>query len=280
MKKKDKLYQSESDWLRTGVFQVGHKSVRGNQIRYALAGVNDCAEADLLVTMVGGIPRDPNRRDVLPLINKLYGLLAVRFAGCRVSSLLYNQPATGGSSGNWDDETILSRSLTLAELMLTVGEEINVRRHVVIGTSAGAYMAVRALGEVIQGGHSVTSLVLQSPAVYPEELEIVPYGDRFTSLLRSGWDITTSPIFDRLNLFIDGGGRLRITFFEVDDPPIPKEIQKYFKRYVQGKSLDGVSFQYATINGVAHNFRSITKKPSDSAVDNDSIRLTASETMG
>ena len=250
MKKRDKLYQSESDWLRTGVFQVGHKSVRGNQIRYALAGVNDCEEADLLVTMVGGIPRDPNRRDVLPLINKLYGLLAVKLADCRVASLLYNQPATGGSSGDWNNETILSRSLTLAELMLAVGEEISVRRHVVIGTSAGAYMAVRALGEVIRGGHSVTSLVLQSPAVYPEELEIIPYGDR-----------------------------LRITFFEVDNPPIPKEIQEYFRRYVQGKSIDGASVQYAIINGVAHNFRRVTKNPSDSAVDNDSIRLTASETI-
>ncbi len=59
--------------------------------------------------MVEGIPRDLDRRNKLPLINKLYDLMATKLVDHDVNSVLYNQPATGGSSGDCDSKTITTR---------------------------------------------------------------------------------------------------------------------------------------------------------------------------
>ena len=88
--KADHLPQSEAEWLKTGKFEVENIAIGGKEIRCALVRG---PENSPLVTMVGGIPRDHERRKKLPLINKLYGHLALKILDQAESSLLYNQPA-------------------------------------------------------------------------------------------------------------------------------------------------------------------------------------------
>lgn len=270
---KEVLYQSEEEWLKTGLFKVGIAKINGNQIRYAITRVEKPAT---IVTMVGGIPRDPNRRKRLPLINKLYGLLALKLIEFNVVSIMYNQPATGGSGGDYRNETLESRSSTLAGLISHVGIKSNLTNHVVLGTSAGAYMAVKALENIVTNKFCVKKLILLSPAAYPAEAEAVPYGSKFTEIIRTPWDVADSPMFPRLENFVSNGGSVLISFFEFDNPPIPDFIQSYYREFSRRLNAQTGNVKLMTIPGVAHNFRRISNQPNDSAVDNNSIRTTAS----
>ena len=265
----DYLPQSEAEWLETGKFDIETTEIKGKQIRCALTRG---AEGKPLITMAGGIPRNPERRKKLPLINKLYGHLALKMLDENESSLLYNQPATGGSSGEWE---IQSRTNILAG----VSEHFYKRTHAsilsLIGTSAGAYMAVNALDQLEDQRIKVPKLVLLSPAAYPEKAENVPYGEAFGNIVRKSWNVEESPIFSKLEKYIKDGGAAFISFFEADDPPIPRHIQEYYKAFVQRLSSRGGAISVTTIPGVAHNFRRIGVPEGKNIVDNDSIRATA-----
>jgi len=273
-RKKDTLPQSEKGWLDTGKFTISTTSILGNRIRYA---VTNSVDTNLLVTMVGGIPRDPGRRNKLPLINKLYGLMATKLVDHGVNSVLYNQPATGGSSGNWDFETITTRSCTLANLIKHVGNSAGCFKHTLVGASAGAYMAVKATDLLSDNKNKIDKLVLISPAAYPFEIEGEPYGERFTKIISAPWGVENSPIFNRLEQFVLGGGSLLISFFEADDPPIPRHIQHYYCEFARKLIARNNNVQLITIPGVAHNFRRINTSEKGNIVDNDSIRSTTKE---
>jgi hypothetical protein len=272
--KKDILPQSEREWLETGKFTISTVSILGNRIRYT---VTNSVDTDLLVTMVGGIPRDPNRRSRLPLINKLYGLMATKLVDHSVNSVLYNQPATGGSSGDWDSETITSRSKTLVSLIEHTGNSTGCSKHTLIGASAGAYMAVKATDLLKGTKNKIDKLLLISPAAYPLEIENEPYGENFSKIVRAPWDVANSPMFSRLERFVLEGGSLLISFFEADDPPIPRYIQHYYCEFARKLISRNHDVQLITIPGVAHNFRRINTSEKGNVVDNDSIRSTAEE---
>lgn len=268
----DYLPQSEVEWLETGKFDIETIEIEGKQIKCALIRGT---KGKPLVTMAGGMPRDPERRKKLPLINKLYGHLALKMLDENESSLLYNQPATGGSDGEWENETIQSRTDVLAG----VSEHFYKRTHSsslsLIGTSAGAYMAVNALEQLENQHIKVPKLVLLSPAAYPEAAENVPYGETFSNIVRKPWNVEESPIFSKLEKYIEGGGSAFISFFEVDDPPIPKHIQEYYKAFAQRLSSEGGVIGVTTIPGVAHNFRRVGVPEGKNVIDNDNIRTTA-----
>ncbi|TSA44924.1 hypothetical protein D4R51_02950 [bacterium] len=268
----DYLPQSEAEWLETGKFDIETIRIGEKQIRCALV---KGTEGEPLVTMVGGIPRNPERRKKLPLINKLYGHLALKLLDENESSLLYNQPATGGSSGEWENETIQSRTDILVGVSRHFHELTNSSNLSLIGTSAGAYMAVNALEQLENQHIKVPKLVLLSPAAYPKDAEDVPYGPAFTGIVRQPWDIAESPIFPKLEQYIKNGGSVFISFFESDDPPIPEHIQEYYKTFAQRLSDEGGAINLTTIPGVAHNFRRIGVSEGKNVVDNDSIRATA-----
>src|SRR3989344_7628477 len=269
---KDYLPQSETEWLSTGKFTVEIATVSQSRIRCALTRGR---EGDRLVIMVGGIPRDPTRRQKLPLINKLYGHLAIKLLDHGMSSLLYNQPATGGSSGDWEKETLRSRAKTLEGIATHFSEQTSASDIALIGTSAGAYMALSAIEKIQSEGCKVSRLVLLSPAAYPEEIETVPYGEAFTTLIRTPWDVATSPVFPRLKKFISARGSLLVSFFEADTPPLPEYVQEYYRDFVRQLRTEGYDVTMLTIPGVAHNFRRIGVAEKKNVVDNDSIRATA-----
>jgi len=109
------LPQTEAEWLQTGEFEIGNSLILGNSIRYAL--VRPQAPSRTLTVMVGGIPRDAERQRTLPLINKLYGRLALLQARRDSYSLLYSQPGTGKSTGDLSRETFRTRIDTLVGLI-------------------------------------------------------------------------------------------------------------------------------------------------------------------
>src|SRR3989344_7289201 len=263
---KDYLPQSETEWLSTGKFTVEIATVSQSRIRCALTRGR---EGDRLVIMVGGIPRDPTRRQKLPLINKLYGHLAIKLLDHGMSSLLYNQPATGGSSGDWEKETLRSRAKTLDGIATHFSEQTSASDIALIGTSAGAYMAVSAIEAIQRTGHTVSKLALLSPAAYPKEIEEIPYGEAFTQRIHTPWDIATSPVFPRLQKFIASKGSLLVSFFEADNPPIPEYVQEYYRSFVRQLSTEGHDVTILTIPDVAHNFRRIGVSERKNVVDNN-----------
>ncbi len=274
MKKREKEYlpQSEAEWLSTGKFSNETVPVRSNRIRCAVA---KGPRTHRLIIMVGGIPRDPTKRERLPLVNKLYGHLARKLLDCGVTSIMYNQPATGGSTGEWEKETLNTRTQTLEDLTIHFVQQYLATDIGLIGTSSGAYMAVSAIEKIQSERCKVSKLVLLSPAAYPLEIERVPYGEEFTRLIRTLWDIATSPVFAKLRKFVTTGGALLVTFFEADNPPIPEYVQEYYRGFVRQSSKEGWNTKVFTIPGVAHNFRRIGSAEIRNVVDNDSIRVTA-----
>lgn len=263
--------QTEADWLATGRFKVEQVSVGDVSVRCAYV---EGTRGDRLVTMVGGIPRERDRRRNLPVINKLHGQLALALYEHGISSLMYNQPSTGGSSGDWDKEHLRSRTEVLARLVSYFNQKLSVADNALVGSSAGGYMAVGAAEQVQERGLHLSKLILLSPAAYPEKLECVPYGPEFTRLIRQPWDVATSPVFRRLKAFIDRGGKALTCFFEADDPPIPAYIQEYYRsfmRYAQPSGGESI----VTIPGVAHNFQKLTRPRKEDEVDEDSVRATA-----
>lgn len=268
----DHLPQSETEWLETGKFHADTVIINSRQIRYALArGL----EGGSLNVMAGGIPRDPKRREKLPLINKLYGHLALKMLDQNESSLLYNQPSTGGSSGEWEEETLRSRTEVLAEITKYFHDNVSASNISLIGTSAAGYMAVNALEHLQNQGVKVPKLALLSPAAYPKEAENIPYSKEFTEIVSRAWNIADSPIFPKLEKYIKDGGSLYISFFEADDPPIPQHIQEYYRILAERLSEEGGDVTFVTIPEVAHNFRRINSIENKNIVDNDSIRSTA-----
>ncbi|MFH1837956.1 MAG: hypothetical protein ABH808_00435 [Candidatus Kuenenbacteria bacterium] len=270
----DYLPQSEVEWLETNKFNIEMIEIKGHQIRCALT---HGTEGERLVTMVGGIPRDPERCKKLPLINKLYGHLALKLLDHNESSLLYNQPATGGSNGEWEVETFQSRIDVLTELVNHFHKRIMSFDHSLIGASAGAYMAVEALEQLQIQGLKISKLILLSPAAYPKNIEHIPYGQEFTDSIRKPWKIEESPVFSKLEKYVRSGGSAYITFFEIDDPPIPYQIQKYYEDLAKRLSAEGGNIIVTIIPGVTHNFRKINLEVDKNIVNNDSIRTTANQ---
>lgn len=263
-----KLYATEEEWISTGLFNIGYYVVGGKRIRYAMSVPSDGVKPEYLVTMVGGIPRDPARRKNLPLINKLYGLLATHLIDHRMACLMYNQPATGNSEGVWEKETLFTRSQTLLNLAVSIGSDLGVQNHVVVGSSAGAYMASTLIDSMPGFGHTLRSLVLISPAAYPQCVEHVPYGDKFSHMIKRDWDIVRSPVFFRLERF---AGSLFVSFYAEDDPPIPKKIQDHFWYLMSHRCLTNPKTCFMTIEGVGHNFLRLNRKHRQSIINNESI---------
>ena len=113
---------------------------------------------------------------------------------------------------------------------------------------------------------------MQSPAAYPEEAEIVPYGSRFSEIVHSEWDVSTSPVFNDLKEAVQRGSHLLISYFQKDDPPIPSNIQAAYLDLLASMLVDGLPVIAYTIYGVEHNFRRIGSDHGDNIVNNDSIR--------
>ena len=278
----DFLGQTEAEWLGTGKFKVEKVKIdsNDNEIRCALAESNESRENHKLLIMTGGIPRDPEKRSKLPLINKLYGNLAIKMlegkSSKQQSSLLYNQPATGGSDGEWEKETLRTRTDALSQLTTYFKNTGNYSDVSLLGTSAAAYIAVNAIKEIQESGIKITKLILLSPACYPKDIEDVPYGENFSKVIRQKWDITQSPIFKGIENYAKSGGSVYVSFFEVDDPPIPLYIQDYYRKFLQSLAGSGFDVRVNTIPGVSHNFHRIGALPGDrDIVNNSSVRNTS-----
>jgi len=268
---KRRILQTEKDWLNTGHFKEEYALTNNKKIRCALV---TCANPKQLITMVGGIPKEKDRQKNLPLINKLFGQMAILLKEKGYSSLLYNHPATGKSDGDQNKETIRSRSQTLASLTEAFCERIGVNHCSFIGSSSGAYIALRTLPFLKDSLH-ISKLVLLSPAAYPKEIEIIPYGKNFTRIVRQDWNITSSPAYEALRDFSNRGDGILIAFFENDDPPIPVKIQQHYKNV--SLSLESKTFfiKNLTIHNTAHPFRRINLKKKQNIVDDKSVMETA-----
>lgn len=271
---REKVYlpQTETEWMQTGKFTLGQEAIDNRSIQYALTLPGS---PEGMVVMVGGIPAEPERRQKQPIINKLYGCLALRFLEMGWVSVLYNQPGTGKSTGILSAETLSSMTHTLVELTTRIGSKLSVGRVAFIGMSSGSYMAARASADIANAGFEISSLALQSPAAYPLEAETVPYSPAFTDIISSDWRVESSPVFGDVEEAANKGTKILFSYFQKDNPPIPLHIQGAY--WSLGDKLIGQGHNVTKyiISGVEHNFRRMNSTHTRNIVDNNSIFTTA-----
>lgn len=268
-----KLPQSDLEWLASGDFTTTWFQAGRYQIH--------CANTELRVReshslknchniFVGGIPRDPDRQKKLPLINKLFGLLARTMLAHNQTSLLYSQPGTGRSEGNLKDIDLRVLRETLCAISHAAVQ--HVRPLQLIGSSSAAYTVVRSLSYFRSMGINVRSVVLLSPAAFAPLVEYIPYGQQFREAVRRPWSPTTSPCFSDLHEFLQDGGRVYLSYFERDDPPIPRTIQDAYLQLIENARVNGLEASATIFTGVEHNFRYLNSDHSQNLVCNDSVR--------
>lgn len=269
--------QTEADWLDTGRFEMEPKTVAGHDVMTALASPAISGVDPSLVITVGGIPRDPVRREKLPTINKLYAQLSLNVADSGHYGLMYNQPGTGKSSGDFETITFGEHIKTLVELSDEVAAGLGINKIHLVGTSAGSYMAARAVEDIQERGLEIRSLVLQSPPAFPEAVEDVPYGPEFSELIRTPWEVSDSPVFKDIRRFARFGGKICLLYFQGDDPPIPGHIQTKYHDTIWELGQKGADVTSLSCNGVAHNFIKLNNNPASrrNAVDDASVYGTA-----
>ena len=271
---REKLYGTESEWLETGRFELNTRSLSNFAIRTAKTTF-DLDQPNQLVVFVGGIPKDRQRCEVLPLINRFHGLLALKVADEGMVGLAYNQPGTGGSTGNLETDTMADKIELLRDLTMDLLLENDLNEVSFVGMSAGSYVAARASELLAKQKVKVNSLILQSPALYPAHVEGIAYGNEFRATLSEHWSHKDSPVFNDLDSHLGRGGRVHITYFQRDDPPIPIDIQETYMNWVMSREHGDASI--TSITGVEHNFRKIGHDSGRNVVDNNAIRKVARE---
>ncbi|MEK7638761.1 MAG: alpha/beta hydrolase [Patescibacteria group bacterium] len=245
----DPLPTTDAEWEATGFFRFNSVDIP-QKISYARTVGNHST----LLAMVGGIPRDPNRRAILPVVPKLFGLLAYELQSEEHTSLLYHQPGLGASGGDFATETLASRARTLTELVKIFECETKSSQAIIFGSSAGAYMALRAARRLQFDGAVVPKVVLLAPPAFPPTIDSVPYGPEFTKIVRTPWDFATAPIFDDLVAYVESGGSVLVVYAEYDEN-IPRKIQQLYQSHVVRLREQGKPVAYWRIPGVTHYLR-------------------------
>ncbi|MDP2650275.1 MAG: alpha/beta hydrolase, partial [bacterium] len=197
-KRNDHIPQTEAEWFETGKFKLKRVLIGGKHIECAVA---EGVPGSPLVLMAGGIPRESDRQKNLPLINKLFGLIASQLKEEDVTSVQYHQPGTGRSGGKPSEETLETRTNALIGLVKEFQRETRAEHINLVGSSSGAYMAIRAARKLQEEGVSVRKLALLSPAAYPRESEVIPYGEVFRNIISQNWDVKTAQVFSDLRAF-------------------------------------------------------------------------------
>lgn len=255
-----KLPQSYDDWLKfEGVntdILIGKNS---QEIEIATFGAQP--DSETITYFLGGVVRDTVRRGKLPIINKLFGLIASGLHHEGEGSLFFNWPGQGRSSGDVMKTSIRTRSEQLLEIIERTrdGRKVNL-----VGASMGAYHATLAAEQL---NETASNLVLVSPAAYPETSHELTYEKGFGEHLKNPWNPTESPSIQILGNGLQCG--VFLSYCEFDAPQIPTEIQNAYRTVVTGRDGARTHVSY----GVEHNFRN--PKPSEhngNIVNNNAVR--------
>ena len=269
------LPQSDSEWQETADFETGFVPVDDEKIQYAYLAPDHPSEH--MVIMVGGVPRNPERQSRLPLINKLYGSIALQAAHNGIHSLMYQQVGTGQSSGDLLSETLQTRTTHLTEVVSYFRQSHSIGRVSLIGMSLGSYLAARAATHIEAQDTEVSHLVLQSPAAYPLEAEGIPYGSAFKDVISKPWPASEAPVFEDILNYLRRGGSVTVSYFERDEPPIPKRIQEAYTALVNSAMQEELHAAAYSIAGLEHNFRRIGSDHNGNIVHNGAVKAVASQ---
>lgn len=269
------LPQSDTEWHRIADFETGFAPVADEKIHYAYLAPDSPSEH--MVIMIGGVPRNPERQSRLPLINKLYGSIALQAQRNGIHSLMYQQVGTGQSSGDLMAETLQTRTSHLTEVVSYFRQSHSIGRISLIGMSLGSYLAARAAPHIESHGTEVSHLVLQSPAAYPSGAESIPYGPAFKKIISKPWPASEAPVFEDILKYLRRGGGIAVSYFEQDEPPIPKHIQEAYTALVNGAIQENLDATAYSIAGLEHNFRRIGSDHNGNIVHNGAVKVVATQ---
>lgn len=260
---KGKLPQTEAEWLELADVYEAYVDVNGLVTNYAVFGSKQIDKTNEITIYAGGIPRDSERREKLPLVNKLFGYVASGLAMRSTIGINFNWPGQGRSEGNILSTSIDSRSAFLSQFSKKLADEFDVEKVNFVGASMGAYCAALA-GEQIDPLR-LGKFAFLSPAAYPESAHDLTYADGFSLEINKPWDVCKSPIYNALT---ELHTPTLVAYSEFDDPPIPIVVQDAFKSL--SHTISGI--ESYTIADVCHNFRRPDSDQSGNIVDNEAVR--------
>lgn len=140
-----------------------------------------------------------------------------------IASVAFDYSGCGSSSGMFEDNSLSQRIEEALVCTQWIRDNYPESRICLYGSSMGAYTALGVLNRIPD---KVSSLMLVVPAAYSPDAHTVPFGPKFTEILRrdNGWNNSLS--FSWIKKFT---GTLMIIAGELDDV-VPVEIPKLYLR--------------------------------------------------
>lgn len=262
----DRNYEDRPNVERLRV-QVGH-----HQLDAAVVHARpDLARPDgsnPAVLMIGGIPRNAENQPDVPLFSSTFGPLSETLANRGMNSMVMNPAGMGGSEGDTFQESLNSRidSWVTATRVLVESGQADPHDLSIVGNSMGGHIAIRVAERLQAEGFGVKKLVLVSPAAYGANAEDKRYGPEFSAALREPGGLETSPVISGLQRFIEGGGKVMLSWVE-SDKPIPQTVKDAYESVVGPALQSGEMVNMQSYLNVEHNFRAMGTDPKDNIVN-------------
>jgi uncharacterized protein len=165
-----------------------------------------------------------------------YRHLRIRLAEKGFSSYAFDYIGHGETGGELEGSSLKER----ADLTIEAIKQMSVLPDTILGSSMGAYTAIRMLEHF-----DIKNLILFVPAIYSDESYEIPFGPQFTMAITKPFSWEKSVAWDLLSKF---GGNLLVVKAEKDEV-IPKElIVKIFNTAINANHKE-----IHTVNGATHS---------------------------
>jgi pimeloyl-ACP methyl ester carboxylesterase len=226
-----------------------------------------------LVCMIGGIPRGKeNSPDFHPLNSGTFEAYANEFARRGEASFVMSPVGMGASGGDTFEHSIGDRidAWVQAVERLARDPRFDQEQITLLGNSMGGHIAIKVAEILATKGINIKSLILVSPAAYPDELEKVNFGSQWGEAAKrlSGSRIR---VFEALE---DFKGRVLLSWAQ-SDRPISIDKQKLYNKVLSDRMRRGRSDTAMSQVAVEHNFRKLNSNPTDNIIEISSLNNAA-----
>lgn len=164
----------------------------------------------------------------------------------------------GKSGGDSSDLTLSGRVKEVVEMAKVIDDFRPDLPLALYGSSMGAHIAIRAADALWESGIKVDSLVLVSPAAYPDVSENARFGEEFRSAITGAHDMSKAAfsVFKALEKF---DGRVMMVWAEHDSTdkggPIYREMIDWYNDTYRVRKDAGLSDELLEVLGAEHGWK-------------------------
>ncbi len=222
-----------------------------------------------LVCMIGGIPRNKeNSPDFHPLNSGTFEAYSNEFARRGEASFAMSPVGMGNSEGDTFEHGIGDRIDAWAKAVEQLARDprFDQDQITLLGNSMGGHVAIKVAEILATKGINIKSLILVSPAAYPDELEEINFGSQWGEVANqlSG---SSARVFDVLK---DFKGKVLLSWAQ-SDRPVSVEKQKLYNEVLANRMQRGGSDTAMSQVAVEHNFRKLNSNPTDNIIEISSL---------